>query len=160
MTAPFPQPALGRVTGITDPTLSFDGGRQTSEPDRTYNCVGWAFGRNDRWWWPDFDTWPIALSGRGYMLDEFLHLFKTWGWADCTSASHETGIQKIALFVKADGEPTHLARMVLDDTYGDSTAGLWTSKLERDIDVLHELNALEGPALYGQIHAIYSKPVD
>ena len=133
-------------------------GRKTSEATCVYNCVAWAFRKHDRFWWPDpwSPVWPVPLVG-SYALGEFENLFAKWGWSRCASDAYEPGQDKIALYVDTEQTPTHLARMVTDDEYGPGTSGLWTSKLGRDIDALHELEALCGNDRYGTVFALYSK---
>ena len=43
------------------PDLARTGYQVTSPPDPVYNCIAWAAGRTDEWWWPDvggFEFWP------------------------------------------------------------------------------------------------------
>jgi len=56
--------------------------------------------------------------------------------------SIEDGWEKIAIFADEQGEPLHAARQL--------PSGRWTSKLGADVDIEHDLAALEGD-LYGKV---------
>lgn len=123
----------------------------TSPPERGYNCIAWAAGRTDAWWWPDtagFEYWPAGVP-RLETLNAFQQAFATLGYATCSDASFEAGWEKVALFV-LDGLPTHAARQLPN--------GRWTSKLGPEEDIEHELNGLVGPC-YGSVAAILRRPV-
>lgn len=57
-------------------------------------------------------------------------------------------MRKLAIFVNDQGTPTHAARQLPD--------GWWTSKLGRQIDIEHELSAIEGPA-YGKVAILLAR---
>lgn len=73
------------------------------------------------------------------------------GFAECATAEHEEGFEKIAIFGLGDDEPTHLCRQI--------SAGLWTSKLGANLDISHELHAVEG-AFYGIPRVFMKRPKD
>ncbi len=54
---------------------------------------------------------------------------------------------RIALYAHR-GKPTHAARQLPD--------GWWASKLGKDIDIEHELHAVEGP-VYGTVAVVLQK---
>lgn len=134
---------------------------RTSDPDSGYNCVAWAFGRNDINWWPSFPgggwAWPVPFACQGHALNEFENLFAVWGWEPCQSSALESGYDKIALYADGEGSPTHLARMIRPKILSGSVS-LWTSKLGPGIDITHELDALEGDHRFGKVYRIYRKP--
>lgn len=135
-------------------------GRQTSHADPLYNCVAWAFGRANVFWWPDpWDpgVWPIEHDFTDYGLGAFRRLFETWGWRASENADYDSRLDKIALFVDSELTPTHLARMLHDGEYSDIGAGAWSSKLAHGMDVAHELDALCGPDRYGVVNCIYER---
>lgn len=141
-------------------------GRKTSDYDETYNCVAWAFREEGNLWpYPFEPIWPVVLPepvGENYELRAFQELFSERGWTADASNRLETGFDKIALFVRRDGEvivPTHVARMVLEDDYGPGTSGLWSSKIGTDIDALHLLEDFVGVERYGEIYTIFAKPM-
>ena len=68
--------------------------------------------------------------------------FEDLGYIERTDASVELGMQKIAVFVGDQGKPTHAARQLPD--------GWWASKLGQQIDIEHELSAIQGAA-YGHV---------
>jgi len=130
------------------PNLNDVAGKKTSEPDQRYNCIAWAFGDNQRWWWPSRRAfWPMSLEGAASVKKAFENWLKEDGWESTTEAKFEHGFEKIALY-EMDGTPTHAARLL--------PTGRWTSKLGRELDLQHELTDLEGPE-YGAVGGIFKK---
>lgn len=132
------------------PDLSRTGYRPTSPPDPQYNCIDWAAGFNDIWWWPDpdgFDHWP-ACAPRQRTLTAFVIALGTVGFLPCPDESLEPGWEKIALYATSDG-PTHAARQLKN--------GRWTGKLGPDDDIEHTLDGLCG-SLYGTVIQLLRRP--
>jgi hypothetical protein len=103
----------------------------TSPAQVDYNCVAWAAGDNSRWWWPDeFGQyyWPEGATRRA-TLDAFVEAFHILGFEVCENPSLEAGWEKVAVYAKHDGSPTHVARQLPD--------GAWTSKLGSLYDIKH-----------------------
>jgi hypothetical protein len=116
------------------PRLSEYGFNVTSPHDTRYNCIAWAAGDSNRWWWPGVIGQPIG----GYYWptlntqstpESFERAFATLGYARCDTGDYETGFEKIAIYVGADGLPTHAARQLKD--------GTWVSKLGKLEDIRH-----------------------
>jgi hypothetical protein len=96
--------------------------RMTSPESVDYNCIAWAAGEDDRFWWPDLlgiGYWPPGAVRRE-TLDAFVEAYGTLGYAVCADGILEEGFEKVALFTRA-GKPTHAARQL--------RSGAWTSKL-------------------------------
>jgi hypothetical protein len=130
------------------PNLAAEGFTATSAASRRYNCIAWAAGSDDAWWWPDAELvcyWPEAVE-RLETLEAFIAAFATLDYHLCPDGSTEDGFNRIAIY-QLGGLPTHAARQLPD--------GSWTSKLGRSIDITHSLRGLEGPE-YGQV-AIYMR---
>lgn len=122
----------------------------TSPADEKYNCIAWAAGDSKKWWEPDpwgIYFWPQAAP-RSYDLNAYLEAFRQLGYTLCEDAIDELGSTKIAVFAKGKS-PTHAARQV-----GPT---VWTSKLGRQVDISHELEALEGDE-YGRIAHLMKRP--
>ena len=123
--------------------------KEISPFDPKYNCIAWAAGDRRRWWWPDdpdfgYGYWPSGVK-REETLVAFVAAFGTLGYEECPEGTPERGFDKIALFIAADGTPTHAARQLSD--------GTWSSKLGVFEDVCHaDLDCLTGP-LYGRVAA-------
>jgi len=115
----------------------------TSPEQVDYNCVAWAAGETTRWWWPDeFGQyyWPEEAPRRS-TLEAFGAAFRRLGFEECEHADFEPGWEKVAIYAKEDGSPSHAARQLPD--------GAWTSKLGALEDVKHtSLEQLTGDA-YG-----------
>src|SRR5262249_26347171 len=95
------------------------------------NCIAWAAGEHDRWWWPDPQMdyyWPDGVP-REQTVEAFIEAYRTIGYEVCLDGVREAGFQKIVIYAKNNGEPTHAARQLPD--------GTWTSKLGQNVDVEH-----------------------
>jgi hypothetical protein len=119
------------------PGLAKTGYRKTSEADGTYNCIAWAAGRTDSFWWPHADAYwppgvPLVLT-----VDAFVQAYEAVGYRTCADSILERGFEKVAIYANAKLVPTHAARQVPN--------GEWTSKLGLHIDIRHaDPNALIG----------------
>ena len=113
----------------------------TSPVTTDYNCIAWAYGRNDKWYWPDAlgaKFWPATVP-RVDNVDAFIQLFQGIGYEVCEDDALEEGYEKIAIYTK-NGEPKHAARQL--------PSGRWTSKLGKEFDVEHSIFSLNG-GFYG-----------
>lgn len=77
-------------------------------------------------------------------------MFATLGYMDATSRDIEPSFEKVAIYANKSLQVTHAARQI--------SAGLWTSKLGRNVDVSHTLEALEG-GIYGTVAKILKRGV-
>ena len=114
----FPE-LKGTAFEVTSPTL------------QDYNCIAWAAGDDSRWWWPDPSGqcyWPEGVP-RNITVTAFIEAFQGLGYEICSDSGLEQGVEKVAIFAYADGEPTHAARQLSD--------GTWTSKLGTLEDIRH-----------------------
>lgn len=94
--------------------------RVTSQADAAYNCIAWAAGEDDRWWWPsEFAYWPPGVP-QVETLPAFIAAYGTLGYEISASGDLEPGYVKIGLYIDAGGTPTHAARQLPN--------GAWTSK--------------------------------
>ncbi len=132
------------------PNLHQQGFSQTSPASRVYNCIAWAAGQQNDWWWPDAAHqffWPSGVP-RAITLDAFYQAFALLGYEHCANGNLEADVEKVAFYEKA-GLPTHTARQLPD--------GSWTSKLGKGVDITHTLHGLVGPA-YGQVAGYMKRP--
>lgn len=63
------------------PNLAGTQYRITSARSVNYNCIAWAAGRDDVWWWPDplgRGFWPLGVA-RVATLEAFMQAFATLG---------------------------------------------------------------------------------
>ena len=61
---------------------------KTSEATSEYNCVAWAAGETDRWWWPDSTRkkfWP-RKARREVTMEAFVEAFQSLGYEQCESS--------------------------------------------------------------------------
>ena len=124
------------------PNLTDNDYRITSPFTIDYNCIAWAVGDQQKWWWPSPDSyWPPDLL-RDNTLANFVQMFESMGYESCDSEKLEPEFEKIAIYTGNNDRPTHAARQL--------DSGLWTSKLGALEDIEHNLAGLEGEA-YGTI---------
>jgi hypothetical protein len=124
--------------------------RVTSKHTGDYNCLAWAIEETDRWWSPlpeDDYYWPEGVP-REVSVAAFVKVYETLGFALCDSGEPEVGMEKLAIYVTADGRPQHVARQLPN--------GSWTSKLGRLEDIEHELDGLTGK-LYGTVQCFMKR---
>jgi hypothetical protein len=134
------------------PKLCGTNWRVSSPFDRDYNCVAWAAGDTNDWWWPVSLNRPVvwpASAPAEITLAAFEAAFACLGYARCDNEGLEPGVEKVALFVGADGRPCHAARQI--------ATGIWTSKLGAGEDVEHPLRDLEGD-VYGTVTLVLGRP--
>lgn len=119
----------------------------TSPVDEDYNCIAWAAGEQDFWWWPG-RFWPKDVPPAETRL-AFIKAFATKGYEECGGPELEAGYEKICLYEKL-GRPKHAARQLQN--------GIWTSKLGMENDISHELEALSGKQ-YGKPVLFMRRPI-
>jgi hypothetical protein len=118
------------------PSLASDGFEKTSDEDSVYNCIAWAAGDVDHWWWPD-RVWP-STAPRAETLPAFVAAFGAIGYTPCQDGRYELAYEKIAIYCSLSGVPTHAARQL--------DSGCWTSKLGEFWDIQHSTpRGVEGP---------------
>jgi len=134
------------------PNLVTEGFTWRSPATRKYNCIAWAAGENNRFWWytPTY-YWPSGVP-RANTVAAFVQAFATLGYVECDDSeclnpSYESGFERVALYALL-GDPKHAARQI-----GEK---LWTSKMGQNVDIEHTLKALEGP-FYGRVVRILKR---
>lgn len=134
------------------PRLRGTGYRVVAPPDPAYNCIAWAVGVADAWWWPSGDPeqahWPTSAP-RDETLKAMQTMFEGLGYRVCDSEDFEPGFEKDAIFATAGHVPTHVARQLPDDR--------WTSKLGQLECIEHALRDVEGPE-YGTVALVMKRP--
>lgn len=127
----------------------------TSKATAKYNCIAWAYNRDDCWMWPNTGL-PDYIDGINYWPDNrilpatvnnFIEAFKIKGYEVCSGFQHEEGYIKIALYAHpGTDECTHASRELRN--------GFWTSKLGEREDVQHrDPTTIEGD-IYGEVRVI------
>lgn len=134
------------------PKLQSSGFKTTSDKSAEYNCIAWAAGDSERWWWPYVDPPPYSFWPEGVPREETLHAFltafRTLGYSPCHNTRFESGFEKVAFFGEPDKAPKHAARQL--------QSGLWTSKIGRSEDIEHTLAGL-GSSHYGGVIQIMKR---
>jgi hypothetical protein len=124
-----------------------------SIPTTRYNCIAWAAGDDQNWWWPIGAYWPPGVP-RQLTIDAFIWAYMTLGYAPCADGSYEEGYEKVALYAQYvpgyGWEPTHAARQI--------GPGCWASKLGPCEDIDHfGVEAVED-GLYGKAVRYLRRP--
>lgn len=135
------------------PNLKLTGYEVTSSDTIDYNCVAWAMGETDTWWWPipEHESYWLPHVPRQETLEAFIQLFNKVGYEICLTPIYENNFQKIAIYVLNE-KPTHVARQLNN--------GKWTSKLGSNEDIIHhELQGLEGEK-YGKVTIIMKRKIN
>src|SRR5262245_32401164 len=86
----------------------------TSPYDEAYKCIAWAAGDTERWWWPVnsvYSFWPPNLPYEE-AVEGFVRAFQTLGYQPCKDSKLEPKYEKLAIYTKPDGTPTHMARQL------------------------------------------------
>ncbi len=137
------------------PNLRDEDWSETSEIDPGYNCIAYAAGRTDVYWWPDSfappldDYWPANVT-REETIEAFVELYGTFDYELCSDGSLESGYEKVAIYAIGT-TPTHAAKQLPD--------GRWTSKLGIAEDIQHHnVECLNGPC-YGQPVRFMRRPL-
>lgn len=115
------------------PRLTPSDYRLASPVDGTYNCIAYAANDLENWWWPTPKPiggyyWP-PNAPREVTLRAFKIAFEGLGYSECIHGRLEKGVEKVAIYVAATGEPTHAARQL--------PTGAWVSKLGPNVDIEH-----------------------
>lgn len=135
------------------PKLRGTGYRVIAPSDAIYNCIAWAVGVTDAWWWPSVDPsqayWPADVP-RKETLNAIQATFEGLGYHVCDVDDFEPGFEKVAIFAATAGVPTHVARQ--------SGEPRWTSKLGQLECIEHALHDLEGTE-YGTVAILLKRPM-
>jgi hypothetical protein len=128
-----------------------------AESERTdeYNCIAWAADDPDNWWEPTLDPmdayWPIKW--RAYHKNCYIQAFQVECKYDvcATDFSLEPGYEKVALYLDVNERPTHMARQL--------SSGIWTSKLGKAWDILHQTPQGLEDSRYGNAVIVMRRPI-
>lgn len=132
------------------PGLGTGAFEKTSNQTPRYNCVAWALGEDETFYFPRRQApyhWPRNIPF-SWDVDAIRALFRARGFEEHDSDDLEDGFDYVAVYADDDGLK-HVARRV---------AAGWTSKLGRDEDIFHErLDQLEGEE-YGAVVVLLRRP--
>jgi hypothetical protein len=123
---------------------------EESEATDAYNCIAFAFGDTQNWWWPIKGYgfyWPPGFDFNN-SVDTFARLFEVHGYVRCNSSTHEHGYEKVVIYGRA-GRVEHAARQL--------RSGCWVSKLGEEQDIEHDrVEDVECP-LYGSATLFFKR---
>lgn len=121
------------------PQLRLDPGDPVSPQTPDYNCIAFAAGVTDEWW-DTIRAWPAGVP-RVWSLDGLRDAFGAVGYTHCDDGSLEPGFEKVVLYARSSGVPTHAARQLRD--------GRWTSKCGEAEDIVHNTPECLSSPVYG-----------
>lgn len=108
-------------------------GTNYSEKSRetdVYNCIAFAFGDVNHWWWPQRGYgiyWPPGFQ-LSDSVDVLIGICEVHGYSRCKGPKHEIGYEKIAIY-SIGGRFKHAVRQL--------RSGRWVSKLGEWQDIEH-----------------------
>ena len=116
---------------------------EQSDVTDAYNCIAYAFGDTDNWWWPRIGRHILAPGfPLGDSVDTLIGIFENRGYSRCHSREYEAGYEKVVIYCR-DGRIKHAARQL--------RSGRWVSKLGEEQDIEHERAEYVECAAYGTI---------
>jgi hypothetical protein len=130
----------------------------TSQQTWDYNCIAWAYGVNNKWFWPLPPPpnspitkwfWPPNIPSV-VNINSFIKLFESIGYEICADELLEEGYLKIAIY-EINNTPTHAAKQLPN--------GLWSSKLGPNVDVSHTIETTKNSSVYGNVSVFMRRPV-
>ncbi len=123
------------------PGLALGGYEIRSAADPKYNCVSFAVGDLERFWYDAGVSgyyWPPGVPSAD-TLEGWTKLFEVHGYTESHDDSLEPDFEKVAIYASEDG-PEHVARQ--------KASGMWTSKMGKGHDIDHpNLECLEGATM-------------
>lgn len=138
-----------------DPSSTYT---KTSDPTFDYNCVGWAVGDPENWWWPgafNLGFWPSTVK-REESFEAFSQAFATRGFVHCGNPQFQPGVEKIALY----GVPSPLGRWKPKHVARQLPNGEWTSKMGPFEDITHPHLEDLYDASYGMAVRFFERPLN
>jgi len=130
------------------PRLTTENYRVTSPAAWEYNCIAWAAGITQAWWWPAPGRyWPDGVP-RQETIAAFVAAFATLGFDVVADAHQEADMEKIVLYAEGS-TPTHAARQLAN--------GWWTSKLGSSVDIEHATPDSVAGGADGEVVAILGR---
>ena len=104
----------------TFPNLASEGFAVVDQPSRRYNCIAYAAGDTNNWWWPDGTSYWPEWATQTDRMESLQEAFAGQGYERCDDGSTESGYQKVALY-DLSGEMRHAALQMPN--------GSWRSKM-------------------------------
>src|SRR4051812_42310617 len=93
-------PPLHEALRAALPRLTADNYRISSPATWEYNCVAWAVGVTDTWWWPlPGRYWPSGVP-REETVEAFLAGFASLGYFPITAEGPDPDVERVALYAR------------------------------------------------------------
>jgi hypothetical protein len=121
-----------------------------SRVDSSYNCVAFAVGDMENFWY-DVKVkgyyWPPGCNAE--TIEGWVCVFRPHGYEDCDSDSFESDFEKIAIYGTTN-HPEHVARQ--------TAAGVWVSKMGKGCDIEHATLSAVECEMMGNVVKIMKRP--
>ena len=102
------------------PRLAREGYEIVGEPTGRYNCIAYAAGDTNEWWWPTGGRYWPNYATRTQRMDSLVEVFGGLDYEPCDNSGLESGFEKIALYER-EGRFEHAALQ--------TRTGRWRSKM-------------------------------
>ena len=123
----------------------------TSPRDDRYNCIAFAAGDDQNWWWPDsagkMHGLQVLLGPRRWRSSA--KRSRRWVMSSAATIGWNPAMRK-SRCLRWLGLPKHACRQLPN--------GRWASKLGRSEDIEHALHDLTGTA-YGKVVLFMKRPI-
>ena len=118
-----------------------------------YNCIAFAFGDTQNWWWPKKGFgyyWPPGFP-LDDSVDNLIRIFEVHGYSCCDSPGPESGYERVVIFCQ-NRKFKHASRQV--------RSGRWASKLGLEQDIEHERAEHVACSAYGTVEQFLRRKRD
>jgi hypothetical protein len=129
------------------PGLVGTGWSEESIATDIYNCIAFAFGDTQNWWWPGKGFgryWPPGFPNDDSVVT-LVKIFGAHGYFVCDSQEPESGYEKVVIYAR-DGKIKHASRQL--------RSGRWASKLGEEQDIEHERAEHAECSAYGTVEQL------
>ena len=129
-----------RALAAAFPRLAREGYEIVGEPTRRYNCIAYAAGDANEWWWPTGGRYWPDYATRTQRMESLVEVFGGLDYEPCGNNGLESGFEKIALYER-DGRFEHAALQ--------TSAGRWRSKMGEGPVIEHPSPESLADGMYG-----------
>ena len=132
------------------PNLASEGFEIVGEPTTEYNCIAYAAGDTDNWWWPDEDDYWPPWATPDDRIDSLQEAFSGIGYELCDDSHLEEGYRKVALY-EEEGKFQHAAVQMPN--------GAWRSKMGEGPVIEHRSPESLAGGMYGEVYCYMRRPL-
>ena len=123
------------------PNLASEGFDIVDEPSTRYNCIAYAAGDTDKWWWLDGVNYWSPWARPTNRIESLKEAFSALGYEPCDDIGAEADYQKVALY-NIQGEMTQAALQM--------PSARWRSKMGQGPVIEHRSPQSLSDGIYGR----------